>query len=189
MTRGLQFSIALSRLAADLGEPLDADRAERIGRLLAEELSDEEFAVACRQVLLNESRIPAPAKFIEYGQGSRHARAEAAIAKAFEARKRHGINGGWRAKQNVGPEIWAAIEAMGGWWLFCQDDLNPTAWRAQFLNSYKSREETNKLQESKVLLSAAQPEFQKLVTGLAEQREMPKPPPKPKPKPKLNSQR
>jgi hypothetical protein len=178
MSRTLQFALHLNRLAIDLGDAIDADRAERVGRLLSEELTDEEFLTACRQVLIKETRFPPPAKFLEYGKGTMHERAEVAIGKAFEARARFGVNQRSNARAFLGEETWTVIESMGGWWLFCRDDLNVTAYRAQFLNSSKSREESKTRCDVKALIGQAAPEALKLAAGLADQKKMPLPPTK-----------
>jgi len=139
MNKTTKFALMIVNLADLLGLQESKGRIDKLAKFLSEELSEEEMQLACRQIALNDNRIPVPARFIEMARGSTKNRAEEQIEKVFKAFSLYGYNAADEAQGFLGPVAWRAIERMGGWYnVRTREGFNPQVFRAQLLNALQS---------------------------------------------------
>jgi hypothetical protein len=148
MTKQTRFALRLNDVATMLGDSPGVDRLELIAGVLAVELTENEFALSCRQVMIRDLKIPAPAKFIQYAKGQNRDKAEIEIGRVFDAIKRHGSYDAEGARMKLGENTWDVIKRMGGWAHLCTMSLDQLGtYRAQFLNcSERSRDHVERVE-------------------------------------------
>jgi hypothetical protein len=147
-----------------------------IASILASELSEQEFAMACKQVMIKDLKIPAPAKFITYARGQARDKAELEIGRVFDAIRSHGSYDPEGAKLKLGDDTWAVIKRMGGWAHLCSLSMDQLGtYRAQFLNcSERSQDSVERVESLKAIPSGSR--FLELASSLAKTKSLEKQP-------------
>jgi hypothetical protein len=129
------FANWMACLSEVFGKEVTEARAEIYYRVLSD-LSDEEFARACRVVLSTKkmSVLPLPAEILEAARGDSEAVALMAFQKVVDAVAHHGA---YASVVFDDPVIHKVLATMGGWEEFCNIPADEMVFRRKdFLRSY-----------------------------------------------------
>lgn len=140
MSKQKVFAKKLEEIATMLGDQSPAIRFVHLANYLSDRLSNEEFLLACEEALKNETRLPSPAKFLEYAKGSDRDRAHSSLERVMYAMKKFSDMDGATAREFINDDAaWRVISSFGGWYnLVTAPNFNAFNFRSQFLNSYQS---------------------------------------------------